>query len=198
MGATNHTPHYSLPQFVNTDKPTWLGDINSSMSVIDTAVYNADHNANSATEVANSAMTAVSAMETTVTALSGRVDSAEGNITSLDGEVASNSADIIILKNKEEESIKVTDSEVLTIPSSGWVASSTDARYPFANTVVCAKTHARPQAYPYGGSALVSASVQSIVDTIEQFLYDEENGTITFYSTSAEAPSVSVDLLVRG
>ena len=36
MGATNHTPNYNLPQFIGTDKPTWLGDVNGAFSDIDT------------------------------------------------------------------------------------------------------------------------------------------------------------------
>ena len=36
MSATNHTTNYNLPQFVGTDKPAWLGDVNPAMSAIDT------------------------------------------------------------------------------------------------------------------------------------------------------------------
>lgn len=35
MGATNHTPSLNLPQFIGTDKPTWLGDINNAFRNID-------------------------------------------------------------------------------------------------------------------------------------------------------------------
>lgn len=35
MGATNHTPNLKLPQFIGTDKPTWLGDVNNAFSSID-------------------------------------------------------------------------------------------------------------------------------------------------------------------
>lgn len=35
MGATNHTPNLKLPQFIGTDKPTWLGDVNNAFSNID-------------------------------------------------------------------------------------------------------------------------------------------------------------------
>ena len=36
MSSTNHTTNYNLPQFVGSDKPAWLGDINPAMSAIDT------------------------------------------------------------------------------------------------------------------------------------------------------------------
>lgn len=43
MSSTNHTANYNLPQFVGTDKPAWLGDINPAMSAIDTQMKaNAD------------------------------------------------------------------------------------------------------------------------------------------------------------
>ena len=41
MSHTNSTANYSLPQFVTTDKPAWLTDINGAMLAIDTAVKNA-------------------------------------------------------------------------------------------------------------------------------------------------------------
>lgn len=35
MSATNHTTNYNLPQFVGSDKPAWLGDINPALNTID-------------------------------------------------------------------------------------------------------------------------------------------------------------------
>lgn len=45
MSFTNHTPNYNLPQYVGTDKPTFLGDFNNAMSAIDTALHNNAQNA---------------------------------------------------------------------------------------------------------------------------------------------------------
>jgi hypothetical protein len=39
MSSTNHTTNYNLPQFVGSDKPAWLGDINPAFSAIDTAMH---------------------------------------------------------------------------------------------------------------------------------------------------------------
>ena len=39
MTATNHTTNYKLSQFEESDRPTWLGDYNSDMSKIDTAIH---------------------------------------------------------------------------------------------------------------------------------------------------------------
>lgn len=38
MSSTNKTTNYALPQFIPTDKPTWLGDVNAAMLAIDTAM----------------------------------------------------------------------------------------------------------------------------------------------------------------
>ena len=49
MSSTNHTTNYNLPQFVGSDKPAWLGDVNPAMSAIDTQMKaNADAAANAA------------------------------------------------------------------------------------------------------------------------------------------------------
>lgn len=42
FGHTNQTTHYELPQFIGTDKPQWLTDINQAFSGIDSAIYDAD------------------------------------------------------------------------------------------------------------------------------------------------------------
>lgn len=41
MSHTNSTTNYNLPQFITTDKPAWLTDINGAFSAIDTAVKSA-------------------------------------------------------------------------------------------------------------------------------------------------------------
>ena len=55
MSSTNHTTNYNLPQFVGTDKPAWLGDVNPAMSAIDTQMK---ANADAAAQAAGDAATA--------------------------------------------------------------------------------------------------------------------------------------------
>lgn len=55
MSHTNSTTNYSLPQFIGTDKPTWLNDVNGAFSAIDTQMK---ANADSATGASSSATTA--------------------------------------------------------------------------------------------------------------------------------------------
>lgn len=42
MGHTNSTANLGLPQFIGTDKPTWLSDVNGAFSAIDTYAGNND------------------------------------------------------------------------------------------------------------------------------------------------------------
>ena len=59
MGHTNETANYDLPQFIGTDKPTWLGDVNGAMAAIDAAIANAASAATDAASVATNAATGI-------------------------------------------------------------------------------------------------------------------------------------------
>ncbi len=48
MSHTNSTTNYALPQFLTSDKPAWLTDVNNAFSDIDTAVYAAQTKADTA------------------------------------------------------------------------------------------------------------------------------------------------------
>lgn len=79
MSATNHTTNYNLPQFVGSDKPTWLGDFNGAMTTIDTQMKanadlgtlakttadTAETNAQTALSTANGAETTANTANTT-------------------------------------------------------------------------------------------------------------------------------------
>lgn len=59
MSATNHTSNYNLPQFIGTDKPTWLTDVNGAFSAIDSQMKTNADNISTASSTATSASTAV-------------------------------------------------------------------------------------------------------------------------------------------
>lgn len=56
MSHTNSTTNYSLPQFVTTDKPAWLTDVNNAYTAIDTGMHNAQTKANTADTNASQAL----------------------------------------------------------------------------------------------------------------------------------------------
>ena len=83
FSSTNKTTNYDLPQFVGTDKPTWLGDINEAMADIDAGMHaNATDISNMASDVAAASAAAsqasqdVSSLTSTVNTLSGNVQTA--------------------------------------------------------------------------------------------------------------------------
>ena len=45
MSSTNKTVNYKLSQFIGTDKPTFLGDYNNDMQIIDGAIFEANQSA---------------------------------------------------------------------------------------------------------------------------------------------------------
>lgn len=57
MSHTNSTTNYGLPQFLPTDKPFWLTDINNAFTVIDTAIDAAKDAADAAQGDATQALT---------------------------------------------------------------------------------------------------------------------------------------------
>lgn len=71
MSSTNKTTYYELSQYVGTDKPTYLGDYNSDMLKIDTAIHEAATDASTAVSTANTAnSTATTASSNASSALS--------------------------------------------------------------------------------------------------------------------------------
>ena len=63
MSSTNHTTNYNLPQFVGSDKPAWLGDINPALSAIDTAMHTNATNAQQGITDASTAQTTADTAE---------------------------------------------------------------------------------------------------------------------------------------
>ena len=69
MSHTNSTANYSLPQFISTDKPAWLTDVNNAYSAIDTAIKAASDAAIVADGKATSAQTTANAADLKIGAL---------------------------------------------------------------------------------------------------------------------------------
>lgn len=64
MSHTNSTTNYALPQFITTDKPAWLTDVNNAYLAIDTGMHNAQDKADSAQNDATQALSDASAAAT--------------------------------------------------------------------------------------------------------------------------------------
>ena len=78
MGSTNRTPHYNLSQFIDTDKPTWRGDINADMSKIDTALNDVHTSAVQAVGIANAAKSEAAAAKQAADTATDALEAAAG------------------------------------------------------------------------------------------------------------------------
>lgn len=83
FGHSGETTNYDLPQFVGTDKPTWLGDFNTAMASIDAGmaenasdITSLGTRVSSAEAAASQASTDVASLTSTVSTLSSNVQSA--------------------------------------------------------------------------------------------------------------------------
>lgn len=73
MASTNKTTNFELSQYIGTDKPTYLGDYNSDMNKIDTAMQ-----VNKIKSESN---------ETAIQGLNGRATDLEDNVNTINGEI---------------------------------------------------------------------------------------------------------------
>lgn len=83
MSATNKTPNMELPIYVPEDKPTYLGDWNSTMSKIDTTVTATRNVADSAMETASNASNGVATNTESIGALQTDVQLVKSNQTAI-------------------------------------------------------------------------------------------------------------------
>ena len=85
MSFTNQTTHYGLPQWIGSDKPTYLVDQNNAYQKIDSELYNANTASGEAVTTAQGAVTtAEGAASTAATALS-TAQGAETTANTADG-----------------------------------------------------------------------------------------------------------------
>lgn len=80
MSHTNSTTNYNLPQFLTTDKPAWLTDVNNAYLAIDTAMKNNADAASTADTKATNAGEAATTADTKATAAKSAADGAIASI----------------------------------------------------------------------------------------------------------------------
>lgn len=79
MGATNHTANYDLPQWIGTDKPTFLGDLNDAFLKIDTGMKTNQSEISGAVSDAGNALAKATSAEQAVNTLTPLVNTASEN-----------------------------------------------------------------------------------------------------------------------
>ena len=138
MSATNETTYLKLPQFVATDKPTWLGDFNNAMLKIDNnaattnntvsgipaQIAAVDQKADAAVSTANSAKTTATAAQSTATAAQSTATAAQSTANAAASDIAKVKAYLVELPNKG----KKTDSNGISfVNASGATVGVTGA-----------------------------------------------------------------------
>lgn len=96
MSSTNKTSNYELPQFISTDKPTWLGDVNGAMGIIDTQMKANNTLAQNAKSVADAAAT------------SAQLTSTNARVTALEGSVGQLETDLVKIRSYAGETTTTT------------------------------------------------------------------------------------------
>lgn len=78
MSHTNHTTNYNLPQFIGSDKASWLGDLNPAFETIDAKMHAIDVVANDADSKAVAAQSSANnAIQLGQTAIANTADLSE-------------------------------------------------------------------------------------------------------------------------
>ena len=99
MSHTNSTTNYSLPQFLTTDKPAWLTDVNNAYLAIDTAMKNNADAASLADTKATNAGTAATNADTKATAAKTASEGAVGSLADAFSDINTYSVGAVVTYN---------------------------------------------------------------------------------------------------
>lgn len=91
MSYTNQTQHYGLPQYVGTDVPAWLTDVNGAFATIDQGMNAAKTQADSAATAAGQASNDIVSINSTLGTQAGQISAAAGAAAA--AQTTANSAD---------------------------------------------------------------------------------------------------------
>lgn len=100
MAHSNSTTNYNLPQFVSTDKPAWLTDVNTAYADIDTGMHAAKVAADNAQSDATQALTTAGEAATTAAGADSKGSGAVASLaTAFDTTATYSVGDIVIYNN---------------------------------------------------------------------------------------------------
>ena len=140
MAHTNSTTNYNLPQFISTDKPAWLSDVNGAMSDIDTAIHNAATDASTADGKADTAIADASdALDAAVNAMYYKPTekfTLTGTIMGIANAAGSTITAVIVLPREcwnDEVGYSLTDAAIASIRCEGTIYSSSNVTVSISN-----------------------------------------------------------------
>lgn len=104
MASTNKTTNYELSQYIGSDKPTYLGDYNSDMSKIDTAMH---------TNASN------------ITVNAGNITATDNKIGSLSNLTTTNKSDVVSAINEVDSNCDSNATSIGTLANLNTINKST-------------------------------------------------------------------------
>lgn len=113
MSSTNKTNYYGLSQYIDTDKPTYLGDYNSDMSKIDAGIHGAEDKATTASQNAGSALARVGETEKTVQSHTSAITTLQTDVTGLKESVKTAQETATSASNKADSAQQTANSALL-------------------------------------------------------------------------------------
>lgn len=108
MSYTNSTPNYKLPQYVGTDKPTFLGDFNNAMAIIDTQMHANAENAGEGIASLQKAQAQLTETQSTLT----EVQSEVANVSGIASTVNENVQQALSAANDASEAATQAQSQI--------------------------------------------------------------------------------------
>ena len=171
MGHTNSTTNYSLPQFVTTDKPAWLTDINGAFSAIDSGLHTAQTDATTAKNTADNAQSDATAAGTAASTADTKAAGAIASIADAFDTTATYAVGDLVMYN----SLLYVCSVAVTTPGA-WTGTTNWTR-----TTVEEKMPTSSENLPYAEGS--STMTKSVIEGVAGY---KQNETITF-TTSGTA-----------
>lgn len=223
MAHTNNTDNYNLPQWIGTDKPTFLGDFNGAFAAIDAqmkvnadGIVSADDKAENATTLANDAQDDVDALTLRVATAESDIDTNSARISVHDTDINNITQSIATintaLNNKQNTvtgaastvvSNDLTASRVLVSDTDGKISTSTisNAKLGYLSGVTSdVQTQINNKLnknFSLIGSATVSTSTVSVtvpnMNNYTEIVFELEHGTFT-----ADCIFIPMSLFISG
>ena len=108
MSYTNSTPNLHLPQYIATDKPTYLGDWNASMQTIDTVITSTQATANGASSTATSALSTAQTAQQSANSANSKADTNATDIQNLNNNMMWKTISFSPIENSGITSVNIT------------------------------------------------------------------------------------------
>lgn len=157
MGHTNSTANLSLPQFIGSDKPTWLGDINGAFSDIDAYVGTNDAAVSAAASDASSAVAQAASAVSTANAANTTAGNASTAATNAVG-TANNAMSLV-----NQTNVKIGTLADLTTTDKTSIVNAINEVNGAIGTPSAAQV-----SYDNSGSGLSATNVQDAIDEVAQ------------------------------